>query len=138
MLTSSKKVIDQGQISNRILIGTTIKGDIQSKGDFRIDGKILGKVEITGKLVIGDKGLIEGEIHCENASVSGKVVGKVFAKEQLLLTATARIEGDIHVGKLIVEPGAEFFGHCQMGAKVLDIKNAASNDEEKAKEKSTG
>jgi cytoskeletal protein CcmA (bactofilin family) len=121
MLGTAKRAPEQGHISNRILTGTTLTGDIDSKGDFRVDGRIIGKINITGKLVIGDKGHVEGEIHCENAGISGVVLGKVYVKDQLQLTSTSKVEGDIFVGKLIVEQGAEFLGHCNMGAKVLEL-----------------
>ncbi len=132
MLSSAKKNPEQTQISNRIMIGTAITGDIQSKGDFRIDGKINGKIDITGKLVLGDKGTIEGEIACENASLSGLVVGRVEVKDTLFLTATARIEGDIFVGKLVVEQGATFTGNCNMGAKVRELSEPRTPSNDKA------
>lgn len=131
MLSNSKKNPEQSQISNRIMIGTTISGEIQSKGDFRIDGKIVGRIDITGKLVLGDKGIVEGDILCENANLSGFVTGKVVVKDTLVLTATARIEGDISVGKLVVEQGASFTGNCNMGAKVRELSEPRSAENEK-------
>jgi cytoskeletal protein CcmA (bactofilin family) len=132
MLSATKKNPEQTQISNRIMIGTTINGEIQSKGDFRIDGKIVGKIDITGKLVLGDKGIVEGDIFCENANFSGLVTGKVEVKDTLVLTSTARIEGDIFVGKLVVEQGATFTGNCNMGAKVREISEPRSSKNEQS------
>ena len=40
-------------LQNKIASGTTITGDIESEGDFRIDGVIKGNFSLTGKVVIG-------------------------------------------------------------------------------------
>ena len=41
---------------NTITVGTTIKGDIQANGDFRMDGSLEGNITLTGKLVLGEQG----------------------------------------------------------------------------------
>jgi cytoskeletal protein CcmA (bactofilin family) len=108
-------------ISNRILNGTEIIGDIISSGDFRIDGTVKGNVRLKGRLVAGDKSIIEGDIECSNASLSGLVKGKIQVSELLTLQATCKIQGDIVTTRLSVEPGAEFTGSCSMGV-IRDIK----------------
>ena len=57
--------------------GTSIKGDIQSSGDIRIDGILEGNLDTRGKLVIGNSGNINGDVKCKNAEVSGKIKGKI-------------------------------------------------------------
>ena len=37
--------------------GTTITGDIKSKGDIRVDGSLNGSVETEGKVVVGQGGV---------------------------------------------------------------------------------
>ncbi|MFO7790666.1 MAG: bactofilin family protein [Bacteroidota bacterium] len=94
--------------------GTMVNGDIKSDGDVRIDGKITGNSNIQGKLVVGNKGNINGEIHCKNAEISGKVDGKLFVSELLSLKASSVIKGDIKTAKLAIEPNAVFTGTCNM------------------------
>ncbi len=50
------------QSVNMLGAGTTIKGDIQSNGDFRIDGTLIGSIHSKGKIVIGQTGHVEGEV----------------------------------------------------------------------------
>jgi cytoskeletal protein CcmA (bactofilin family) len=123
MIISAKKNPEQAQASNRILIGTEIKGDFISNGDLRIDGKLTGTIRLEGKLVIGENGLVEGEIFCKNATVAGKLKGKIEVAELTSLLATATVEGDLYTSKLSVEPGAEFTGTCSMGAIVRKMKD---------------
>jgi len=123
MITSAKKNPDQAQASNRILIGTEIKGDVTSNGDMRIDGKIIGSIKIEGKLVIGEQGVVEGEVKCKNITVAGRLKGNIIIEELTSLLATATVEGDLQTNKLAVEPGAEFSGTCSMGAVVRNMSD---------------
>lgn len=124
-----KSVPESNQASNRILTGTTIEGEISSKGDVRVDGKIKGKVNITGKLVVGEKGVVEGEIKCAFANISGTLKGQLEVSELLSLQSTARVNGDIITNKLSIEPGAEFTGSCAMGSVIREIKKDEDSGE---------
>ena len=102
---------------NIIGAGTTIKGDIDCNGDMRIDGKITGNINISGKIVVGPTGDINGQITCKNSEVEGKIDGKIFVAELLVLKSTASVLGDISTTKLAIEPGATFTGNCKMDGK---------------------
>lgn len=108
----------QGQSINIISNGTKIKGDIIANGDTRIDGELIGNIAAKGRLVIGPKGRVEGEINCGNIEVSGYIKGKIAASELLTMKATSKIAGDIVAGKLAIEPGSMFTGTCTMGGGV--------------------
>ena len=124
-----KNTPEANQASNRILVGTSIEGEIKSKGDIRIDGKIKGTINITGKLVVGEKGVVEGDIKCAFANVSGTLKGQLEVSELLTLQATAKVNGDIVTNKLSIEPGAEFTGSCSMGSVVREIKKDKDSEE---------
>jgi len=126
MIKKTKDVADGNQASNRILAGTNIEGEVSSKGDIRVDGSLKGNINISGKLVIGENGTVEGEIKCAYATVSGKLKGTIDVTELLALEATAMVNGEVTTGKLSVEPGAKFTGSCNMGGAVRQVK-----DEEK-------
>ncbi len=102
---------------NSFANGTEITGEIKSSGDIRIDGKLVGNIDIKGRLVIGTTGIVDGDIICKNCDVSGKIIGKVKINELLSLKASANIEGDIVTNKLSIEPGAVFTGTCKMNGK---------------------
>ncbi len=107
---------------NLIGAGTIIEGDVTTNGDIRIDGSLIGKVTVKGKLVIGVSGSIDGEAICQNADVSGMLKGKITVTELLSLKASAKLTGDIITNKIAVEPGALFSGSCSMGGVIKDIK----------------
>lgn len=116
---------------NLVGSGTTIKGEIESKGDIRVDGKIIGSIRTKGKIVLGETGEIEGDLYCANADFSGKVEGRADVSELLSLKASTIFKGDIITNKLSIEPGAKFSGTCSMDQ---DIATTAQ-DPKKGKEK---
>lgn len=120
---------------NLIGAGTVIEGDIRSNGDLRIDGAVHGNVHSKAKVVIGNTGMIEGNVSCLNADISGTIKGKTSVNELLFLKASSKINGDIITGKLIVEVGASFTGSCNMGPMIKDIKDSEKPNE-LSKEKS--
>lgn len=118
---STKSYTDLLGKTNRIVEGTTIKGDIESVADFRLDGHLIGNFNSKGKLVIGPVGSVTGDINCKNVDVEGKVKGKIIVEEILSVKNNASIQGDVECGKLSVEPGADFSATCIMKTAV---KNA--------------
>ena len=99
---------------NTIVSGTTIKGEIITNGDFRIDGTLIGSIDCKGKIVVGQTGTIEGEIICQNADLSGNIKAQVKVEQLLSLKSSARLTGDIITSKISIEPGATFTGSCKM------------------------
>lgn len=101
-----------------IAAGTTLKGDISSNGDIRIDGTLHGNIHCTAKVVIGANGSVEGDITGQNADIMGKVKGTVHVKDLLQLKGSSHVSGNIHAAKLQIEPTANFNGQCHMTAGV--------------------
>ena len=99
---------------NIITDGTLVKGDITATGDFRLDGTLEGNIQLNGKLVVGDSGVVNGNVLCQNANIIGTVNGNLSVKELLSLHTSARVRGDILINKLSIEPGAVFSGKCRM------------------------
>ena len=125
--TMARNNENDGHSVNLIGTGTRIKGNINSEGDIRIDGTLIGKINSKGKVVVGSTGLVEGEINCQNADISGTVKIKITVADVLLLKPTAELSGDIITNKLAIESGATFSGTCSMGAVVKDIASLGSN-----------
>jgi cytoskeletal protein CcmA (bactofilin family) len=112
--------------------GTSLKGDITSNGDLRIDGSLIGNIIGSSKVIIGANGSVEGDISCQQADIMGNVSGSIKAKELLQLKNGSVVKGNISAGKLQVEPAATFNGQCHMqesgSAKVNVISMNDEND----------
>ena len=136
MFTNNKESMKKTETSavvNMIGAGTTITGDVQSKGDIRVDGTLKGSVSTEGKVVLGREGIIEGDVACKNADISGTLKAKITVSQLLSLKASSKLNGDIITNKLSIEPGASFTGSCSMGAVIKDIKDVGKSEK---KEKS--
>ncbi len=121
----SEKKTNPGQVLERNIIGknSSFVGDIKSDGDFRIDGKVQGTIKTAGRVVIGKEGFVDGTIECSNADIEGKFSGNLNVDELLSLKSTATINGEVVLGKLSVEPGANFNASCNMKGNIKALKN---------------
>ncbi len=116
---------------NRIVEGTSFKGEIDCESNIRIDGNFEGELKTKGRLVVGPSGKVSGSIVCQNCEVEGKMEGTTMVEDLLSLKASASVEGEIHYGQLSIEPGAKMTGNVHMGSKVKDLRNRETAAEEK-------
>ena len=103
----------QSAIESVIGSNTQIKGDILGDGGLRVDGVVVGKIELTGNLVITESAKIRAEIKANNISVAGAVHGNITATRIEILD-TGRVWGDMTVKSLLVNEGAYFRGQTMM------------------------
>src|SRR5258706_5450325 len=110
-----------GNGTTLISSGTTLKGDLSSNSDLRIDGTVIGNINSSAKIVIGSSGVVEGDITGNQADIVGKVSGNIRAKELLQLRGECVVTGNLFADKLQVEPTATFNWQCHMGASVVEL-----------------
>ncbi len=106
--------VSAGTSASLIGAGTTMKGDITSNGDLRIDGMLVGNIHCTAKVVIGANGVVQGDINGQQADIMGKVTGTIKVKDLLQLKGGSHVNGNIQAAKLQIEPTANFNGECHM------------------------
>jgi len=106
-----------GGVHNVLAGGTVVTGTIMTDSDFRLDGRIEGDINCKGKIVVGPKGSIKGNIVSDNAEILGYVEGTIRIREKLIFKAAACVKGDIFIQTLEIEPGALFNGTCTMAGK---------------------
>lgn len=107
--------------NNHTLIskGTSIVGDVHFTGDLQIEGKVKGNIIVEGggdaKLVVADKGTVEGEIRVPMVVINGKVVGNVYSSKHVELAAKAVVEGNVHYQLIEMVKGAQVNGSLVYG-----------------------
>jgi cytoskeletal protein CcmA (bactofilin family) len=104
-------------LHNVLATGTVLTGTIITESDFRLDGRVEGEINCKGKIVIGPKGSLKGNIMTDNAEILGSVEGTIRVRERLILKSSAVIKGDIFIQTLEIEPGARLNGSCTMSGK---------------------
>lgn len=105
--------LNQQEISTLIGHGYEINGEISGKSVIRIDGKVTGNVTTEGGFILGDKGVVVGNIKTKSAIIYGKVTGNVEAL-QLEIKKTGVVNGDIKTETLEIELGAQYNGKLEM------------------------
>lgn len=94
--------------------GTVIGGDFTAEKSVRMDGVIEGDVKVTGEIVIGATGRVNGNVEAAAAIIGGEVYGNVTAPERVELTPTARLIGNIKTAVVVIDEKAVFQGGCDM------------------------
>jgi cytoskeletal protein CcmA (bactofilin family) len=123
--SKERKSMAIDNVLNTIARGTVLEGKITTKGDIRIEGKVIGTITCDAKLVIGEHGTVDGFVDARNAYIAGEVKGEVVVRELLQLQEKGRIEGDIYTQKLSVQVGASFTGNCRMGEEAQSVLGKA-------------
>ncbi len=118
---------------NMIGEGTVIEGTLRSESDVRVSGRVVGNLDVQGKVIVAKEGSVNGEIAATSADIAGDVQGQIKITELCVLKGAARVDADIKSARLVVEEGAVFNGQCEMGqmtsVKAKDIKPAAESKE---------
>jgi cytoskeletal protein CcmA (bactofilin family) len=102
---------------NRIVEGTTFEGNIRSQSNMRVDGTFEGDIATKGRLVVGPKGSIKGNVMCAHCEVEGTMEGQIEVAELMALKASAKVAGTVYYGQLSVEAGAQPVGTFHMGSR---------------------
>lgn len=96
---------------------TSMKGEIISKNDIRLDGILNGKMTTKKKIIIGKNGFFSGKLKCEDLIVQGSLEGEASVSNRTSLLATSSFNGVLSTHKFSVEEGATFQGDCKTTVK---------------------
>jgi cytoskeletal protein CcmA (bactofilin family) len=94
----------------------SIEGDLSFRNELQIDGKVNGKINATGALIVGKSARIRGEVRAKSVTVQGTIEGNVFASERCVLEPGATLRGDIESPSLALDENASFLGHAKISA----------------------
>lgn len=114
------------KISTLIGKGCELAGDFIAKDSARIDGKVDGNVTVTGSLLVGAGGCINGNVTAVSVLIGGEVNGDVNATEKAELTDTAKVLGDITTKVIVIDENAIFQGKIDMNQAVPERKNSTA------------
>jgi cytoskeletal protein CcmA (bactofilin family) len=98
---------DNSDYSINTIIGpnTSLTGDIETGGFTRIDGSIRGDVRAKGRVVIGERARIKGNVMGTNITIGGVVYGDIISDGHLLILSTAIVIGDIITRRIQADDG---------------------------------
>ena len=101
------------QIDTLIAQQCSLEGDLTTQNSIKVDGQIKGTLRAEGRAIIGETGVVKGDVHAADLLVLGRLEGNVYA-QRLHLQASANIHGNITTDSLQVDPGARYHGSVSM------------------------
>ena len=105
-------IADDISINTLIGSGSFIRGDMRIAGFIRIDGDLDGNLETTGRVIVGEKARIRGDIRSLVITIGGIVQGDVIAPEGVNILSTGVVLGTVITRKLVMEDSVLFSGSC--------------------------
>ncbi|KGD65046.1 hypothetical protein Y5S_01480 [Alcanivorax nanhaiticus] len=100
---------------NHTLIAPSAKvsGDVEFTGGLHVQGTVEGNISVGkegGRLIIGETGVVKGEIQVPQVVINGRVEGDVHATENLELAEKASVEGNVYYLMIEMVMGARVNG----------------------------
>jgi cytoskeletal protein CcmA (bactofilin family) len=117
-MKEKKREFEESKITGFFDKDTEIKGDLNFKGTFRIDGRFKGKIDSKSILIIGDSGKVDADIKIGHLIINGEIKGNIQATEKVEINGNGRVIGTIVSPKLMVEEGAYLEANCQTTDKL--------------------
>ncbi len=103
---------DDISINTLIGQGSFVTGDIKINGFIRVDGDVLGKIDTSSNVIIGEKARIKGNITAKSIVIGGIVIGDINAQKNITLLSNSVVIGDLTTNNLKIEDNVVFNGHC--------------------------
>jgi cytoskeletal protein CcmA (bactofilin family) len=105
------------QISTLISEGCIVDGNLKASAFVRIEGQVNGDVTIEEGLILGEKGVVIGNIITKEMIAYGSVNGNINA-HSLEIKSTGKITGEIKTSTLQVESGGFYKGNLSMAENI--------------------
>jgi len=103
--------MDERRMAAWIGTAIAIKGDVTSKQDLTIDGRVEGTIELGDhSLTIGSSAQVTADLIGSTITISGSVTGNINAREKVDLRATGHVKGNITTPRFVMADGAVVMG----------------------------
>ena len=127
-MKEKRREIDENKITGFFDKDTEIKGELNFKGSFRLDGNFKGKIDSESTLIIGENGKVDADIKAGHIIILGEIKGNVQAKEKVEIDSTGRVIGTITTPKLVIKEGAYIEANCQTTDKPPQLEPKKSEE----------
>jgi cytoskeletal protein CcmA (bactofilin family) len=132
--TASSGVAVSARPAHPVTLLTVVGDNARMEGKFditdsiQIECEVLGEVNVGGKLVIGEKGVVNANVQTVDAIIMGHYEGNMIATGDVEITETGRVSGNIKTDSLVISKGGFFNGnvtkiHDDASRQVLPIED---------------
>ncbi len=92
-------------------VSARMEGKFDITDSIRIECEVGGEVNVGGRLVIGEKGVVHAKVRTVDAIIMGQYDGSMVATGDVQITETGRVSGDIRTDSLEILKGGVFNGN---------------------------
>ncbi|TNF34295.1 MAG: hypothetical protein EP329_07410 [Deltaproteobacteria bacterium] len=98
--------------------GHTIVGVLRAGEDLTVSGRVQGRIESEGVVIVEAGAIVEADIRARELIVRGVVVGDVAAVESVEVTANGQLLGGITTRRILMRAGGRILGDVATGTDV--------------------
>lgn len=126
MFRLNNKKPSASQLDNQpitTVLGSEIifSGDIQGTQSIKIDGRVNGNISVENGIILGEKAVVEGDLHSKNIIIYGEIHGNIYCNE-IILKSSGTINGDINTNSIEIEMGGKYNGKLKMNQQISSKK----------------
>jgi len=88
-----------------------LEGKFNIGDSIQIECEVAGEINVEGKLVIGEKGVVRADVHTAEAIIMGQYEGNMVATGNVEIASTGRVSGNIETDSLVISKGGFFNGN---------------------------
>ena len=93
----------------------TIRGELDTDGTVRVEGRVEGPSHRVGTLIVGAGGVVVGNVEAKDVVVAGQIQGNVHASGRLEIEPGASVVGDVRATVMTLREGATVHGRVSLG-----------------------
>ena len=112
------------------------EGKFDITDSIQIECEIAGEMNVGGKLVVGEKGVVNANVHTVDAIIMGIYEGNMVATGNVEIAETGRVTGNITTDSLVIAKGGFFNGNITKmndasGRQVVAIDEKRNDQQQK-------
>ena len=88
-----------------------LEGKFTIADSIEIECEVAGEINVEGKLVVGENGIVQANVHTVDALIMGLYEGDMVATGEVEVTDTGRVSGNIETDSLVISKGGFFNGN---------------------------
>jgi cytoskeletal protein CcmA (bactofilin family) len=93
----------------------TIRGELDTDGTVRVEGRVEGPRHRVTTLIVGAGGFVVGDVEARDVVVAGQIQGNIHATGRLEIETGAAIIGEIRANLMVLREGATIHGQISIG-----------------------
>ena len=98
-----------------------LEGKFTIADSITIECEVAGEINVEGRLVIAEKGIVRADVNTADALIRGQYEGNMVATGNVEITSTGRVSGNIETDSLVISKGGFFNGNVSKMGRSSEV-----------------